>query len=156
MTTPLIILALLFIPFLVAKLLGWNEQRGGLVGLVAAWCFFGIGHFAVTGAMAAMLPEFVPARVALIYATGLWEFALAAGLALPQTRRPAAIAALATLVLFFPANIFAAINATGPGGHQWGPIYLLIRAPLQAVIIYCTWRFGLKQADQSGLPSLSR
>lgn len=156
MTTPLIILAILLVPYLLAKAFLANGESGGLVGLVAAWVFFGIGHFAVTADMAAMLPAFVPQRELLVYATGIWEFAIALGLAMPQTRKVAALAALATLVAFLPANIFAAINATGPGGHQWGPAYLLIRLPLQAMILWWTWRFGLKLAPQSGLPSLSR
>ena len=43
--------------------------------------------------------------------------------------------------MFFPANIYAAFNSIGLGGHQWGPIYLLIRAPLQIILI--AWAYFL-------------
>jgi hypothetical protein len=32
-------------------------------------------------------------------------------------------------------GVYAAANSLGMGGHQWGPIYLLIRAPLQLLLI---------------------
>jgi uncharacterized membrane protein len=44
------------------------------------------------------------------------------------------------LVLFFPANIYAAFTRVDMGGHAWGPVYLLIRAPLQLVLI--GWAYG--------------
>jgi len=44
-------------------------------------------------------------------------------------------------VVFFPANIYAALQGVGLGGHQWGAIYLLIRAPLQLILI--AWAYFL-------------
>ena len=85
----------------------------------------------MTQAMAEMLPPFVPARVPLVYLTGLLEIGLALGLALPATRRLAGFAAIAILVLFFPANVYAAFAQVEMGGHAWDPS-ILIRAPLPA------------------------
>jgi uncharacterized membrane protein len=84
--------------------------------------------------------------VPLVYLTGLLEIALALGLALPATRRLAGLAAIAILVLFFPANVYAAFAQVGMGGHAWGPVYLLIRAPLQATLIAWTWWFAVRGA----------
>ncbi len=83
-----------------------------------------------------MLPEFIPARRPLVYAPGLLEAGLALALLPKRTRRYAGLGCIAVLFLFFPGNIYAALNSVGPGGHQWGPVYLLVRAPLQVLLIF--------------------
>jgi uncharacterized membrane protein len=100
--------------------------------------------------MAQMLPDFVPFRVPLVYLTGLLEFAIAAGFFIPATRRLAGWTAAAVLVLFFPANIYAAFAQAPMGGHAWGPVYLLLRAPLQAAIVAWVWWFALRAAGAGG------
>jgi uncharacterized membrane protein len=72
------------------------------------------------------------------------ELAIAAGFLIPRYRRLAGWAAAAVLVLFFPANVYAAMNHVPMGGHAWGPAYLLIRAPLQAVILLWVYWFTIK------------
>jgi hypothetical protein len=44
------------------------------------------------------------------------------------------------LVLFVPANVYAAIYHVPQGGHAWG---LLIRAPLQLIILLWIYWFRL-------------
>ena len=154
MITPLIMLAILAVPLLILwtlRLRGLSVDLGigGVIGLVLTFLFTASGHFVQTEAMAAMLPAFVPARVPLVYLTGLLEIALALGIALPATRRLAGLAAIAVLVLFFPANVYAAFAHVGMGGHAWGPVYLLIRAPLQALLIAYAWWFAVRPAAVS-------
>lgn len=36
------------------------------------------------------------------------------------------------------------------GGHAWGPVYLLIRAPLQAAIVAWVWVFTLRESGAGG------
>ncbi len=156
MTTPVLMLVLLAGPLLIASLVratgsDVSLRNAGIAGLPLVFLFTASGHFISTTAMAEMLPPFVPARVPLVYLTGLLEIALAAGIALPATRRPAGLAAIAVLVLFFPANIYAAVDHIGMGGHVWGPVYLLIRAPLQIILIAWTWWFAVR--EPSALPS---
>lgn len=121
-----------------------SYDTAGVIGLVVLFLFTASGHFIETQAMADMLPPFVPARVPLVYLTGIFEILLAIGIALPATRRTAGLAAIATLVLFFSANVYAAFNRIEMGGHAWGPAYLLIRAPLQALLIAWTWWFTMR------------
>lgn len=144
MTTPLIMLAILAVPLAIV----WNLRRlglrvsldvAGVLGLVLLFLFTASGHFVQAQAMAEMLPPLVAAHVPLIYATGVLELALSLGIALPPTRRLAGLAAIAVLVLFFPANVYAAFAQVEMGGHTWGPVYLLIRAPLQVLLIAWTW-----------------
>lgn len=139
MITPLVMLALMAAPWLVLR-----TRAAGAIGLGILFVFTGIGHFIQTAPMAQMLPDFVPYRVPLVYLTGVLELAVAAGFFVPRTRRLAGWAAAAMLVLFFPANVYAALNHVPMGGHAWGPAYLLIRAPLQAAILAWAWWFTLR------------
>jgi len=41
-------------------------------------------------------------------------------------------------------NIHAAFNRIEMGGHEWGPIYLLIRVPLQLILIGWTWWMAVR------------
>ena len=151
MLMPFIIVAIVSGPWLVAHLLGRlgvahiAPRAAAQFGSVMAFLFFGLGHFIQTAEMIRLLPDFVPLRRELVWATGLLEFAIALGLALPATRRCAAGAALAVLVLFFPANIYGALTAAAYGGHAMGPVYLLVRVPLQLFLIGWVYRFAWSQ-----------
>jgi uncharacterized membrane protein len=150
MITPLVILTILAVPLAISFALSKRTatvdwRAGGVIGLALAFVFFGIGHFAQTAAMATMLPPWVPQRVPLIYATGVLEWLIAAGLFMPSARRAAGWAALLVLIAFFPANVYAALNSVGTGGHQWGPVYLLIRAPLQLILVAWTYWFVVRR-----------
>jgi uncharacterized membrane protein len=151
MTTPILMLMLMTLPWAVAR--AWNRHRArspwdlsaaAAVGTSLLFVFTASGHFLQADAMVQMLPSWVPARDALVLWTGALELAIAAGLAWPRTRRMAAWSAVAVLVLFFPANIHAALVHAPMGGHAWGPVYLLVRAPLQLAIAAWILRGVLK------------
>ncbi|WP_223670548.1 DoxX family protein [Kangiella shandongensis] len=147
MTTPIIILVLLtsplFIAWLISKVKGSELEVGKFAfwGLGIAFIFFSIGHVVKTEGMVEMLPPWVPFRLALIYLTGLLEVAIGVALFVPKFQVHAAKVAVIVLIVFFPANIYAAVNSIGLGGHQWGPVYLLIRTPLQFILI--AWAYFL-------------
>ena len=145
MTTPIIMLALMAGPWFVLR-----TRDAAAIGLAVLFLFTGSGHFLQTDLMAEMLPPWVPARVALVYLTGVLEFALAIGFFIPETRRSAGWMAAGVLIFFFPANIYAAINHVPMGGHAWGPVYLLVRAPLQIVILAWVYWFTIRQ-HRSGI-----
>jgi uncharacterized membrane protein len=144
MTTPLIMLGLMVGPWLARR-----TQDAGVLGLVLLFVFTASGHFLQTELMAQMLPSWVPASVALVYATGVLELAIAIALLLPDTRRAAGWMAAAVLVLFFPANIYAALNHVPMGGHAWGPVYLLVRGPLQLAILGWVYCFTIKRPPRA-------
>lgn len=112
-----------------------RRAKYACVGLALAFGYFALGHFVVTNELVEMLPPWLPARRLAIYATGVVEALIAIGLLMDKTRRAAGIAAAVVLVLFFPANVYAALNYAGVGAHQTGPSYLWIRAPLQIFLI---------------------
>ncbi|MCG8603257.1 MAG: hypothetical protein MI807_24150 [Verrucomicrobiales bacterium] len=91
--------------------------------------------------MSEMLPSAVPFRIPLIYFTGVVELLAAGAVLVPRIRRHVGWCLIFLLLSFLPVNIYAAINRIGMGGHQWGPIYLLIRVPLQLVLVSWVWYF---------------
>ena len=151
MTTPLIMLVLMIGPYAIARLLSvltqrqYNLRGAAAIGLALLFIFTGIGHFTQTEPMSQMLPSWVPARVLLVYLTGILELAIAAGFLIPRSRRLTGWAAAIMLILFLPANIYAAINQVPMGGHAWGPVYLLIRAPLQLAILLWIYWFTIRE-----------
>lgn len=158
MTTPLIIVAILLVPTLLAAAIGSILRQpslyrlGGLIGLSAAFTFFAVGHFVMTDGMTEMLPPFVPQRPLLVYATGVLEALLAIALLVPSWRKTAGQICLVVLVVFFPVNIYAAVNGIGLGGHQWGPVYLLVRTPLQLLLIAWAYWFGVRESSSFSAP----
>jgi uncharacterized membrane protein len=123
MTTPIIMLVLMMAPYLVVRIASALTRRdfdvrgAAAIGLGILFTFTGIGHFIQTAPMAQMLPPWVPARVLLMYLTGVLEFAIAVGFLVPKSRQFTGWIAAVALVLFFPANIYAAINHVPMGGH---------------------------------------
>lgn len=141
MITPLIILAILITPLLLEWLLSHRQKRALQIdkamyfGLSMAFIFFSVGHFVKTAGMVDMLPTWVHQKELLVYVTGILELMIALGLMIKRYQAQSAGIAIIVLVLFFPVNIYAAWHQVGLGGHQWGPVYLLIRTPLQMVLI---------------------
>lgn len=149
MTNIIIMLILLTGPYLVARLFSreghsWDARAAAACGAGALFVFTGIGHFVQTEQLTWMLPEWVPQRTLLVYVTGVLEFAIAAGLIIPKTRRLSALAAIIVLIGFFPANVYAAFQNIPMSGNEWGPLYLLVRGPMQAVIIGWIYWFVVK------------
>jgi uncharacterized membrane protein len=154
-TTPIIMLVLMTAPCIVSRIVSavtgrvFNVRGAAAIGLGILFIFTGIGHFIQTEPMAQMLPPWVPERTLLVYLTGGLEFAIAVGFLAPKSRRFTGWVAAIVLVLFFPANIYAAINHIPMGGHAWGPVYLLIRAPLQIIILFWVYWFTIRRPNTS-------
>jgi uncharacterized membrane protein len=97
--------------------------------------FAGAMHFLIPRAYEAIVPDALPAKRALVYASGVAEIAGGVGVMRARTRRAASLWSIATLVAVFPANVHMAVNAERyrriPGGRP----ALLARLPLQALAI---------------------
>jgi uncharacterized membrane protein len=160
MTTPIVMLVLMTGPYLFVRLLSlvthrnYNAQRAPAIGLTLLFVFTGIGHFVDAASMAQMLPPWIPARIFLVYLTGLLEFVVAAGFLMEESRRFTGWVASLMLVLFFPVNVYAAINHIPMGGHAWGPVYLFIRAPLQVIILLWIYGFAIKRPERKEIANV--
>jgi len=97
--------------------------------------FAGIMHFVIPRAYEAIVPDWLPARRAVVQASGVAE--IAGGLAVlhPRTRRLGSRFSVATLLAVFPANLHMALHPERyrrvPGGRR----ALYARLPLQALFV---------------------
>lgn len=101
-------------------------------------------HFVVPGLYVQIVPPVFPARLALVYLSGLAEIAVGIGVLHPRTRRLAAWATVAVLVAVFPANVYMATHGVVieglPGGGDPSDLVRWGRLPLQAVLIlWAAW-----------------
>ncbi|MDL5199367.1 hypothetical protein [Streptomyces sp. ALI-76-A] len=108
-----------------------------LAGLLAA---AGVTHFAAPRPYDALVPSALPGTPrAWTYASGVAELALAAGVALPRTRRTAALATAAFFVGVFPGNVKMALDWR----HRPAPLKTaaFARLPLQVPLVL--WARGV-------------
>ncbi|WP_345987893.1 hypothetical protein AAEU33_12720 [Chryseobacterium sp. Chry.R1] len=147
------LLSILFVTFIIAlvgtKLLQgqWNFLFSGNLGMAVFILFTGFAHFKFQKGMAMMIPDFIPAKMFWVYATGIIEIAAGIGLMIPSLRETTAILLIIFYVLVFIANINSSrkkVNLfkgdyTGPGVS-----YLYKeRLPMQIILIAWTWYFGI-------------
>jgi uncharacterized membrane protein len=100
--------------------------------------FTGTAHFVVEKFFVAIVPKSLPNPKALVYLSGVAEFAGGVGVLMPQTRKLAGKGLIALLVAVFPANIGMAVNAER---FKWFPAWALwARLPLQFLMIAGVWR----------------
>ena len=151
MYLPIFILVILFTPFVLVLFSNVifktkiSKTTAAYWSLGISFLVFASGHFFLTDGMVAIVPPFIPAAKAIVYASGVWECLIGVALFIPRFRRRAALAAFASIVLFFTANIYAAFAHIPVGGYVHGPIWLLARTPVQftlAVWAYFLWHKG--------------
>ncbi|MFF9283147.1 DoxX family protein [Streptomyces griseosporeus] len=114
-----------------------------LAGLLAT---AGAAHFAVPRQFDAIVPRSLPGSPrAWTYASGAAELALAAGLALPRTRRAAALAAAGFFVGVFPANVKMALDWRDRPAPQ--RVAAFGRLPLQVPLVL--WARGVARTAEA-------
>jgi uncharacterized membrane protein len=121
-----------------------DTQWAGRSGLALVFAFTALGHFVKTDAMTEMLSPSIPGRRALILASGIFELLLAMLLLAWPKSRLLGLTTIGFLVAIFPANVYAAFQRISFGGHSVGPIYLLLRAPVQLLLILWTYWFVVR------------
>ena len=108
----------------------------------------GVLHFVVPELYAQIIPPFLPAPLALVYLSGVAEIAVGIGVLIPRTRRYAAWATIALLIVIFPANVYMATSMVvvdGIGGSDPSPLIRWGRLPLQGVLIL--WAYWYTDPD---------
>jgi uncharacterized membrane protein len=139
-----IILGLLLMPYWLLAPAHIPESLRGRISVALVLAFTGVGHFVKTAAMSQMLPPWVPMRIPLIYVTGAFELAAVAILIEPLSSRTGTILCV-FLLLILPSNIYAAFRRIDFGGHSAGPMYLLVRIPLQLLLIGWIYWFAVRR-----------
>jgi uncharacterized membrane protein len=99
-------------------------------------------HFLRPRPYVSIVPDALPRKREIVYASGVAELAGGAGMLVPQTRRAAGWWLIATLLAIFPANVNMAVHA---GRFRAVPEPLLwARLPLQGLLIAWVWRVALR------------
>ena len=122
-------------------------------GMAAAMVVAGLAHVVGPDPFVQHLPGWVPARLAVVYLSGLAEIALGAALVATQVHRELAGRALALFLLaVWPANIYVAVAGVDVDGQPGGP-YPWLRLPLQ--ILFMAWALWSTRspASQPAAPS---
>src|SRR5262245_14706285 len=139
-----IILTLLLLPYWTLIPMHISEPLRGRIGVALVFAFTSIGHFIKTSAMTQMLPNWMPARVPLIYVSGVFELLGAVAILVPSLSRQTGIVLCIFLLLILPSNVYAAFQRVDFGGHAAGPVYLLARMPLQLFLIGWIYWFAVR------------
>jgi uncharacterized membrane protein len=102
----------------------------------------GVLHFLRPKPYAAIVPDVLPGKLAIVYASGVAEMAGGAGVLPERTRRIAGWWLIATLLAVFPANVNMAVNAdrfrSVPEPLLWA------RLPVQGLLIAWVWRVAVR------------
>ncbi|GGT18949.1 DoxX family protein [Streptomyces chromofuscus] len=115
-----------------------------LAGLLAT---AGVAHFVAPRQFDAIVPRAVPGSPRTwTYASGAVELALAAGLALPRTRRASARVATAFFVGVFPANVQMALDWR----HRPAPLRTAAYARLPLQVPLVLWARGVARDARPG------
>jgi uncharacterized membrane protein len=121
---------------------GAHVRSGGrllVAALAALFIVSGAVHLIHPDLYLPIMPPALPNKPALILISGIAEIAGGAGLLVPRTRRAAAYGLMALLVAVFPANVQMALNGFAAGAAPWVLALLLLRLPLQPVLIWLVY-----------------
>ena len=99
-------------------------------------------HFLKPRPYVAIVPDALPRKLEIVYASGVAEIAGGAGVLAAPTRRAAGWWLIATLVAVFPANVNMAVNAERFRSVS-APL-LWVRLPVQGLLIAWVWRVAVR------------
>jgi uncharacterized membrane protein len=115
---------------------------GSHIRLGGFFLLAGLMHFLKPRPYVAIVPDALPRKREIVFASGVAEMAGGAGVLVPATRRVAGWWLIATLLAIFPANVNMAVNSERfrkvPEPLLW------VRLPLQALLIGWVWRVAVR------------
>ncbi len=111
----------------------------------------GVLHFAKPAPFASIVPRQLGDPLPWVYASGIAEFACAAGLALARTRRQAALATALLFVAVFPANVQMAVSALkSERASTTTQVLSVVRLPLQVPLVL--WALTVRRRSARPAP----
>ncbi len=107
--------------------------------MASLYILAGINHFVMPRMYQKIIPPILPWKPFINYASGVAEIVLGVFLMIEDYRQLAAWGIIILLILVFPANIYHYMaSKPGRGIPRW---VLLLRLPLQGVLIYWAWLY---------------
>ena len=117
----------------------------GVVFIVA-----GILHFVMPKFYLAIMPDYLPRPLLLVYVSGVFEMLGGAGLLVPATRTAAAVGLILLLLAVLPANVEMLRLAQQRDASPMFQAACWIRLPLQPLLMWWVWRVSQAGRDLSG------
>ena len=119
----------------------------GTFRVVLAVVMIGMGmlHLVQPDGFVKTVPHFLPAPLALVIVSGVFEILGGVGLLVPVARRPASLGLVALYFAVFPANLNMALNNVQPASHHVPVGLLWLRLPFQIVLI--AWALWVGRED---------
>lgn len=104
--------------------------------------FIGAGtlHLLRPGMFVSMVPPWLPAPTLLVLVSGVFEVMGGVAILVPRTRVVAGWGLIALLVAVLPANVHMLVEARTAGASLLWQLALLLRVPLQLVLIWWVHR----------------
>jgi uncharacterized membrane protein len=99
------------------------------------YIYIGIRHFVDVEFFLAIMPDYLPHHLELIYLSGFFEILLGVLLAIPKTRTYAAWGIILLLIAVFPANIYLVQSQEAQEVLAVTRGQAIFRLPFQAVFI---------------------
>ena len=118
--------------------------------LAALFAFAGTMHFVIPAAYGRIMPAWVPFPREMVLLSGACEIAGGIGLLVPQVRRWAGMGLIALLLAVWPANLQMLLNARAADAPGWWQVLLLLRLPLQIVLMGWVWRASHPRGETGG------
>jgi uncharacterized membrane protein len=115
--------------------------------LTLAMVLAGVSHFTMPATYVAIVPDYLPAPLALVYISGVAEILLGLALQIPGLRRLAGFGLIALFIAVLPANINQAVHNLQPPGLEMSPTMVWVRLPMQ--LLFIAWAFWMTRPDQT-------
>ncbi|GAC1535682.1 MAG: DoxX family protein [Myxococcales bacterium] len=120
-----------------------GASGAGLRALALLFVSAGVLHFLRPDGFIRIVPRFLPAPRALVFASGACEVIFGLGLLLQRTRAAAGLGLVALLVAVFPANIQMLVDARAAGSAPVWQLALWLRLPLQGLLALWVFRAAI-------------
>lgn len=117
-----------------------------LMLIAAIFIVGGLLHLVKPAYYVRIMPPWLPAPMALVLISGVFEILGGVGVLVPATRVAAGWGLIALLIAIFPANVQMLLNARVAHASSLWMMGLIARLPLQAALIYWVFRATIRQA----------
>ncbi len=124
---------------LILLYINMNKKRSRIL-LALFFLIAGCLHFVFPEYYIKVMPPWLPAHLTLVLLSGGFEVAGGIGVLLQPVRRMAGIGLILLSLAVLPANVQMLLNAHAADSALASQVLLLLRLPLQLLLIYWIWR----------------
>lgn len=125
-------------------------MMAGRLLLAVFFVVAGVLHFVLPDTYAKVMPPWLGWHAQLVAISGACEIAGGIGVVVPRLRRAAGWGLILLSIAVLPANVQMLLDGLEAGRPAWQIGLLVLRLPLQALLIWWIWRVAAS-AEPGGL-----